>query len=77
MLMDPQTLSPLFEGEELLSASLAVPKNGLLSDLGNELSKETHADKAKTLLGRSTQEQQSKGTQENCSTTWLTVSNLW
>ena len=42
VLMDPQTLSPLFEGEVLLSASLAGPKNGLLSDLGNELSKETH-----------------------------------
>ena len=42
MLMDAQTLSPLFEGEEFLSASLAGPKNGLLSDLGNELSKETH-----------------------------------
>ena len=59
MLMDAQTLSPLFEGEKLLSASLAGPKNGLLFDLGNELG-DTHADKAKTLSRRSTQGKSSR-----------------
>ena len=44
--------------------------------LGNELSEETHMlTKQEILLGKSAQgrEQDGKGTQENCSATWLTV----
>ena len=43
--------------------------------LGNELSKETHelTNKCEGAPGR---EQQGKGTQENCSASWLTVSGF-
>ena len=47
--------------------------------LRNELSKETHIDKAKSLLGTNGRlggEQEGKGTQENCSATWLAVSGF-
>ena len=41
--------------------------------LVNELPKETHADKARDFIGKGSLggEQQDKGTQENCSATWL------
>ena len=46
--------------------------------LRNGLSEEIHADKAKnfTRTGHPSGEQQNKGTQENCSATWLTVSGF-
>ena len=46
--------------------------------LGRELSKETHADKVRDFIGRGHpgREQQGKGTQENCSATWLAVSGF-
>ena len=46
--------------------------------LGRELSKETHADKARDFIGRRHpgREQQGKGTQENCSAMWLVVSGF-
>ena len=47
--------------------------------LGNELSEETHVlTKQETLLGKGRPggEQQGKGTQENCSATWLAVSGF-
>ena len=44
--------------------------------LRNELSEETRADKARDFIGKghSGGEQQGKGSQENCSATWLAVS---
>ena len=46
--------------------------------LGNELSEETCADKAGDFIGRGRPggEQEGKGTQENCSATWLAVSGF-
>ena len=46
--------------------------------LGKELSEETCADKSRDFIGRGhpSGEQQSKGTQENCSATWLAVSGF-
>ena len=46
--------------------------------LGKELSEETHADKARDFIGKGHPggEQQGKGTQENSSATWLTVSGF-
>ena len=43
--------------------------------LRNELSEETHADKARDFIvkGHPGGEQEGEGTQENCSATWLTV----
>ena len=51
------------------------PKLGSFLTLGNELSEETHADKAKYFIGKGHPggEQDGKGTQENCSATWLAV----
>ena len=42
---------------------------------GNELSEETHADKARDFIGKGHPggEQEGKGTQENCSAAWLVV----
>ena len=44
----------------------------------NELSKETCADKARDFIGKGHPggEQEGKGTQENCSAVWLTVSGF-
>ena len=46
--------------------------------LGNELSEETRADKARDFIGKGHPggEQQGKGSQENCSATWLAVSGF-
>ena len=46
--------------------------------LGNELSKETHELTSKSLHweGAPGRQQQGKGTQENCSASWLTVSGF-
>ena len=46
--------------------------------LGKELSEETCADKARPFIGRGHwgREQQGKGTQGNCSATWLPVSGF-
>ena len=59
------------------------PLQGLKVDscltLGNELSAEdTCADKARDFIGKGHPggEQQGKGTQENCSATWLAVSGF-
>ena len=54
------------------------PKLGSCLILGNELSTETRADKARDFIGKGHlgEEQQRKGTQENCSATWLTVSGF-
>ena len=43
-----------------------------------ELSEETHVDKAKDFIGKGHPggEQEGKGTQENCSAGWLTVSGF-
>ena len=51
------------------------PKLGSCLTLGNELSEETHADKARDLIGKGHPggEQEGKGTQENCSAAWLAV----
>ena len=51
------------------------PKLGSCLTLGNELSEETHADKARDFIGKGHPggEQEGKGTQENCSATWLNV----
>ena len=52
-----------------------MPKPGSCLTLGNELSKETHADKARDFIGKGHPggEQEGKGTQENCSAAWLEV----
>ena len=55
------------------------PKLGSCLTLGNELSEETHiADKARDFIGKGHPggEQEGKGTQENCSVTWLAVSGF-
>ena len=46
--------------------------------LGNELSEETRADKARDFIGKGHPggEQQGKETQEDCSVTWLAVSGF-
>ena len=51
------------------------PKLGSCLTLGNELSEETHADKARDFIlkGHPGGEQEGEGTQENCSTSWLAV----
>ena len=45
---------------------------------GKELSEETRVDKARDFIGRGHpgNEQQGKGTQENCSAMWLMVSDF-
>ena len=50
-------------------------KLGSCLTLGNELSKETHADKARDFIGKGHPggEQEGEGTQENCSAAWLEV----
>ena len=54
------------------------PKLGSCLTLRNELSEETHADKARDFTGKGHPggEQEGKGTQENCSPAWLTVSGF-
>ena len=51
------------------------PKLGSCLTLGNELSEETRADKAREFTGKGhpSGEQQGKGNQENSSATWLTL----
>ena len=51
------------------------PKLGSCLTLGNELSEETHADKARDFIGKGHPggEQEGKGIQENCSAAWLAV----
>ena len=51
------------------------PKLGSCLTLGNELSEETHADKARDFIGKGQPggEWEGKGTQENCSAEWLSV----
>ena len=53
-------------------------KLGSCLTLGNELSEETCADKARDVIGKGHPggEQQGKGTQENCSAMWLAVSGF-
>ena len=55
-----------------------APRAGSCLTLGKELSTEMHADKARDFIGRGHLggEQQGKGTQENCSAMWLTVSGF-
>ena len=55
------------------------PKLGSCLTLGKELSKETRANKARDFIGKGCPggEQEGKGTQENCSVTWLAVLVLW
>ena len=57
---------------------LQGPKLGSCLTVGNELSEETHADKAKYFIGKGHPggEQEGKGTQENCSAAWLAVSGF-
>ena len=54
------------------------PKLGSCLTLRNELSEETHADKARDFIGNGHPggEQEGQGTQENCSATWLAVSGF-
>ena len=54
------------------------PKPASCRRLRNELSEETHADKARDFMGKGDPggEQEGKGTQENCSVTWLAVSGF-
>ena len=54
------------------------PKLGSSLTLRNELSEETHADKARDFIGKehSGGEQQGQGTQENSSVSWLAVSGF-
>ena len=54
------------------------PRVGSCLTLRNELSEETCAEKARDFIGKgySGKEQQSKGTQENCSVVWLVVSGF-
>ena len=53
-------------------------KLGSCLTLRNELSEETHADKARDFTGKGHPggEQEGKGTQENCSTSWLAMSGF-
>ena len=54
---------------------LQGPKSGSCVTLRNALSEETRADKARDFTGKGHPggEQEGKGTQENCSATWLAV----
>ena len=54
-------------------------KLGSCLTLGNELSEETHADKARDFIGKGHPggEQEGKGTQENCSAVWPAVLRWW
>lgn len=54
------------------------PRTDACLTLRNELSEETHADKAADVIGKRHPggEQQGKGTRENCSFPWLTVSGF-
>ena len=54
---------------------LPEPKSGLFSDTLKNCLRRHVLTKQETLLGRGG-EQQSKGIQENCSVTWLTVSGF-
>ena len=55
--------------------TLAGLRVGSFLTLVNELPKETHADKERDFIGKGSLggEQQDKGTQENCSATWLDI----
>ena len=58
---------------------LAGSESGLLSNIGKLMVPgDTHADKARGFFGKGLQggEQQGKGTQENCSATWLAMSGF-
>ena len=59
----------------LLHDPFQGPKLGSCLTLRNELSEETHADKARDFIGKGHLggEQEGEGTQENCSAAWLTV----
>ena len=55
------------------------PENGLLSNTQKLIVRgDTRADKARNFIGKGHpgREQQGKGTQENCSATWLAVSGF-
>ena len=51
------------------------PKLGSCLTLGNELSEETDANKARDFIGKGHPggEQEGRGTQEHCSAAWLTL----
>ena len=55
-----------------------APREGSCLTLRKELSEETLADKARDFIGKGYlgREQQGKGTQGNCSATWLPVSGV-
>ena len=59
---------------------LPGPESGLLSNTWKRITKETHVLTAKDIIGKGRpggeREQQGKGTQENCSAAWLSVSGL-
>ena len=70
MLLDQQTCRK--------GALSMAPREGSCLTFRKELSKETLADKARDFIGKGHpgREQQGKGTQENCSATWLAVSGF-
>ena len=55
-----------------------APRAGSCLTLGKKLSEETCADKARDFIGKGHLggEQQGKGTQENCSASWLIMSGF-
>ena len=58
---------------------LSGPKTGVLSNTRKWIVQgDTHADEARDFIGKGLlgREQKHKGTQENCSATWLTVSGF-
>ena len=58
---------------------LPVPKSGLLSNIWKWIVwGDTHADRARDFIGKGRPggDQQDRGTQENCSATWLTASGF-
>ena len=59
---------------------LPGPETGLLSNTQKWIVRgDTRADKARNFIGKRCpgEEQQGKGTQEDCSAMWLTVSGLY
>ena len=68
----------LQEGEGRKGDHFQGTKLGFCLTLRNELSKEKHVfTKQEILLGKGARaEQEGKGTQKNCSATWLTVSGF-
>lgn len=59
-------------------APSSAPRVGSCLTLRKALSKEIHADKARDFIGKQHpgEEQQGKGSQENCSALWLAVSGF-